>query len=80
MPSAVVIAGEAMATVGKHSCGWGVLRLRVNGWIVLDQGRSAAEGPVGQGIRILMGRVLALFHGIVPPLGTPEANRVISAE
>lgn len=44
-PSAVVSFGEAMATVGEHGCGWGVLRLRVNGLGV--RAGSVSGGEVG---------------------------------
>lgn len=58
-----------MATVGKHSCGWGVLRLRVN-WVDSPDRVSQRRRSCGSRNRILMESVLALFHGIVPPLGT----------
>jgi hypothetical protein len=45
----MVSAGEVMSTVEEHDCGWGVLRLRVNGWIVLTGSVSSGEA-VGQGI------------------------------
>jgi hypothetical protein len=38
----VVRAGEAIATVGEHDCGWGMLRLRANGWDSRDRGQSSA--------------------------------------
>ena len=48
-----------MATVGEHDCGWGVLRLRVNGLSVSQRRREWVRN------RIL---VLALFHGSRPAL------------
>jgi hypothetical protein len=57
-----------MATVGEHGCGWGMLRLRVNGWDSRDRVGQQRSG--GSGNMILMESVLALFHGIVPLLGT----------
>jgi hypothetical protein len=41
-----------MATVEEHGCGWGMLRLRANGWDRHDQGQSSAELWVDN--RILM--------------------------
>jgi hypothetical protein len=61
-----------MATVGEHDCGWGVLRLRVNGLSVRTGPVSGGES--GSRNRILMGRVLAPFHGSRPALG--HRNRV----
>jgi hypothetical protein len=36
-----------MATVAEHGCGWGMLRLRGNGW---DNRDRVIGGAVGQGI------------------------------
>jgi hypothetical protein len=66
-PSAVVSFGEAMATVGEHDCGWGVLRLRVNG--LCARIGTVSGGEVGPWNRILTESVLAPFHGSRPALG-----------
>lgn len=65
-PSVVASTGEAMATVGEHDCGWGVLRLRVNGLSVSQRRREWVRN------RIL---VLALFHGSRPLLGLGTESR-----
>lgn len=56
-----------MATVEEHDCGWGVLRLRVNGLRVRTG--SVSGGESGSRNRILMENVLAPFHGSRPALG-----------
>lgn len=62
-----------MATVGEHDCGWGVLRLRVNGLSV--RAGPVSGGESGSWNRILMESVLAPFHGSRrPALG--HRNRV----
>jgi hypothetical protein len=61
----VVSAGEAIVTVGELDCGWGTPRLRAIRWDYRDR---VCQRRGGARIRILI--VLALFHGIVPPLTT----------
>lgn len=45
----MVGAGEAIATDGEHDCGWGVLRLRANWWVVVTGSVSSGDA-VGQRI------------------------------
>lgn len=47
-----------MAIVGEHGCGWGMLRLRGNGWD--SRGRVSHRRSGGSRNRILMERLSAV--------------------
>jgi hypothetical protein len=77
-PSAVVSFGEAMATVGEHDCGWGVLRLRGK-WLVC-QDRVSQRRRCGSKEYDSDGESLSAVPWQSSRPWTPEPSRVISAE